>query len=271
VLNQPAKQGVAANYGPAKGKDDADLYFKGLVIGATDSGPKYSIDAKGGYFRGLGSHRGSIGATATYVVDKASDVGPDSITANVKYTKVFVWAAATGLIVDADVVGWEFNAANDTRNLRSSGIGQFVFRSAPLGPKSYVTGDLVVGFEGGHNDTNTLAADSLGGFWRTVLGGNGYLLLQGTPIVPRIDITGSWKVRVLAQDEPFTHRVDGAIVTELSDEARHLVSVNAALMISKALGFSIGYRHGSEPPAYNHVGHRAEIGFVLKLKQIDKG
>ena len=79
------------------------------------------------------------------------------------------------------------------------------------------------------------------------------------------------EVRLLAQDEPFTHRVDGTTITELSDDARHLFTVNAALMLTKALGFSLGYRHGSEPPAYKHVGHRAEIGFVVKLKQIDKG
>jgi hypothetical protein len=65
--------------------------------------------------------------------------------------------------------------------------------------------------------------------------------------------------------------VNGTITTELSDYARYLFTVNAMLMLTKALGFSFGYRHGSEPPAFNEVRHRAEIGFVLKLKQIDKG
>jgi hypothetical protein len=271
VLNQPRKQGAASFYGPAKGKDDADLYFKGLVVATTGSGPAYSIDAKAGYTRGLGSRGGSLGVTGTYVVDKASDIGPDTITASVTYDKVFVWGPATGLVLDVDPIGFELDSGKDTRNVRSAALGQFVFPSARLGPKSYATGDVLAGFEGGHNDTSTVSANSLGGFWRTVFGASGYLLLQGTPIAPRIDVTASWKVRLLAQDEPFTDARHGTQVTELTDKARHIVTVNAALMINKALGFSIGYRHGSEPPAYKNVRHRAEIGLVLKLKQIDKG
>jgi hypothetical protein len=217
-------------------------------------------------FEGGRSNWGSFGATTTYNVDKASNIGPDTITANANYSKVFVWGPAAGLIVDANVVGFEFTAANDTRNVRSSGLGRFVFRSVKLRPKSYVKGDLVAGFEAGHNSTNSVTTASLGGFGRAILGGNGYLLLQSVPVVPRIDVTVSWKVRLLAQGEPFTHRVNGTTITELGDDARHLFTVNAALMLTKALCFSIGYRHGSEPPAYKHVRHRAEIGFVLKAE-----
>jgi hypothetical protein len=43
-----AKQGAEAAFGPANGKDDADLYFKGLVVSSRGSGPAYSVDAKAG-------------------------------------------------------------------------------------------------------------------------------------------------------------------------------------------------------------------------------
>ena len=49
------------------------------------------------------------------------------------------------------------------------------------------------------------------------------------------------------------------------------VTVMGALMVSKALGFSISYRHGSEPPAYKYVKHGGEFGAVIKLKQGNKG
>jgi hypothetical protein len=49
------------------------------------------------------------------------------------------------------------------------------------------------------------------------------------------------------------------------------VTVMGALMVSKALGFSISYRHGSEPPAYKYVKHGGEFGVVIKLKQVNKG
>jgi hypothetical protein len=271
VVSQPRRQGASAFYGPARGKDDADIYFKGLVLATTDTSPAYSIDAKGAYYTKLGAKGGGLGAKATYAVDKASDIGPDSITANVAYSKVFVFAPATGLVLAADAFGFELDAKNETRNVRSSATGQFVFPSIQLGPKSFATADALVGYEAGHNSTNAVTANSLGSLWRTVLGGNGYLVLKGTPGIPRIDLTASWRVRLLGQDEPFTKRRNGANVTELSDSARHLVTVGGAFMVTEALGLSIAYRHGSEPPAYKYVGHRAELGVVFKLTQVNKG
>ena len=271
IVDQPVKQGATAFYGPAKGKDDADLYFKGLVVAGNDSNPSYSVDAKAGYFFAVGSKGGSVGAETTYVVDKASDLGPDSITVGVAYSKVFAFAAATGIIVDANVFDFEFDADNETRNVVSKGSGQFVFPSAHLHGASYAAADVVAGFEAGQNQAVGGPTDSLGGLWRTVLGANGYLLLKGVPGFTRIDVTAAWKVRLLGQDEPFTKRVNDVQVTELTDSARHIVTVTSAMMVNKALGFSIGYRHGSEPPAYKYVRHRWEIGLVLKLAQVDKG
>jgi hypothetical protein len=92
-------------------------------------------------------------------------------------------------------------------------------------------------------------------------------LLQRGGLIRRIDLSAVWTVRLLAQDEPMTRRIDGVSSTVQTDEARHLVTVTGALMVSKALGFSVGYRHGSEPPAYKHVTHRGEVGVVLKLRQ----
>ena len=170
IVDQPAKQGATAFYGPAKGKDDADLYFKGLVVAGSDSKPSYSVDAKAGYFFALGSKGGSLGAETTYVVDKASDIGPDSITVSVAYSKVFAWVAATGLIVDADAFEFEFDADNETRNVVSTASGQFVFPSAHLRGASYAAADVVAGYEAGQNQAVGGANDSLGGLWRTVLG-----------------------------------------------------------------------------------------------------
>jgi len=271
IVDQPVKQRAAAFYGAAKGKDDADLYFKGLIVAGNDASPSYSVDGKAGYFFAIGSKGGSVGAETTYLVDKASDLGPDSITAGVAYSKVFAFAAATGIIVDASVFDFEFDADNDTRNVVSKASGRFVFPSAHLYGSSYAAADVMGGYEAGKNQAASGAADSLGALWRTVLGANGYLLIKGVPGFDRIDVSAGWKVRLLAQDEPFTERVNDVLVTTLTDRARHIVTMTSALMVSKALGLSIGYRHGSEPPAYKDVRHRWEIGLVLKLAQVDKG
>ena len=268
IVAQPRKAGASAFYGNSKGKDDADIYFKGLAVGTTGSKPAYTIDAKFAYQRTLGANGGSFGAATTYNVDKASDIGPDTITVTTAYSKVFVWNAATGLILDVDPAGLELDSKNDTRNFRSTGRGQFVVPSAKVGARSYVTGDLTLGYEAGRTEKGDASAT---GIWRTLVGAGGYALLQGGSVVKRIDITASWVMRLLAQDEPMTKLVDGVSSTTRTDEARHLVTVTGALMVSKALGFSIGYRHGSEPPTYKYVKHRGEVGVVIKLKQVDKG
>jgi hypothetical protein len=134
-------------------------------------------------------------------VDKASDIGPDTITVTTAYSKVFVWGAATGLVLNVDPFGFELDANNDTRNIRSGAQGQFVVPSARVGAKSYVTGDLTLGYEAGRTAKGD-APDDARGIWRTVVGAGGYALLQGGSVVKRIDITASWTVRVIAQDEP---------------------------------------------------------------------
>ena len=270
IVGEPRRQGASAFYAPAKGKDDADIYFKGLAVGTTESKPAYSIDAKFAYQRALGARGGSLGGAATYIVDKASDIGPDTITVTTAYSKVFVWGAATGLIFNVDPIGLELDANDERRNLRSGARGQFVVPSARIGAKSYVTGDLTLGYEAGRTEKGA-SPDDAHGIWRTVVGAGGYALLQSGSVVKRIDITASWTVRLLAHDEPLTKLVDGLPATTQTDEARHVVTVAGVLMVSKALGFSVGYRHGSEPPTYKHVRHRGEVGVVLKLKQVDKG
>jgi hypothetical protein len=54
TVRQPKKQGADGFYGPAKGKDDADIYFKGLIVGTSGAAAAYSIDAKGAYYFPLG-------------------------------------------------------------------------------------------------------------------------------------------------------------------------------------------------------------------------
>jgi len=268
IVAQPTKRGASAFYGPSKGRDDSDIYFKGLAVGTTGSAPAYTIDAKYAYEQSIGAKGGSLGGAVAYNVDKASDIGPDTITITSAYSKVFVFDAATGLILTADPAGLEFDSKNDTRNFRSAGRGQFVVPSAKVGSRSYVTGDLTLGYEAGRTQKGETAAS---GIWRTLVGAGGYVLLQGGPLIKRIDIAASWTVRLLAQDEPMTRLVDGVSSTTLTDEARHFVTVTGALMVNKSLGFSVGYRHGSEPPTYRYVKHRGEVGLVFKLKQVNKG
>ena len=102
IVAQPKKTGASGFYGPSKGKDDSDIYFKGLAVGTSGSAPAYTIDAKYAYEQSLGVQGGSLGGAVNYNVDKASDIGPDTITVTSTYSKVFVfdatrnWSSAVG-------------------------------------------------------------------------------------------------------------------------------------------------------------------------------
>jgi hypothetical protein len=269
TIGEPKKSGTKTFYGAAKGKDDADLYFKGLVVTKPDASPTYTIDAKAAFYARLTDNRGAVGARMSYSVDKASDLGPDSITANISYSKVFVFGPATGLLLDVDAVGFEVDSENETRNFTSAAQARAVIPSVRIGSQSFGTVEGLLGYEIGENHKNQLQAD-LNTFRRTVAGANAYLLVRGVPIFSRIDVSASWKARWLTDEEPFTDSTEGA-VPMLSTRTRHMFTLAAELMVNKALGFSIAHKHGSEPPKFEHVRHRTELGLVLKLKQVNKG
>ena len=205
---QPRKAGASGFYGTSKGKDDADIYFKGLAVGTTGSKPAYR-STRSSRISERSARTRVVGGATTYNVDKASDIGPDTITVTTAYSKVFVWNAATGLILDVDPAGLELDSKNDTRNFRSAGRGRFVVPSAKVGAQSYMTGDLTLGYEAGRTERGDASAT---GIWRTLVGAGGYALLQGGSVVKRIDITASWVMRLLrpgrADDEARRWRLE---------------------------------------------------------------
>jgi hypothetical protein len=76
IVAQPRKAGASAFYGTSKGKDDADIYFKGLRSARQDR----SCDCDRRPVRvsaNAGRERRIVGAATTYNVDKASDIGPE--------------------------------------------------------------------------------------------------------------------------------------------------------------------------------------------------
>jgi hypothetical protein len=268
VVEQPKKQGVSANFKPARGKADADIYFNGSAAGARGSKPLYSFESKLGYLWRF--KPASFGFRATANAAEKSNIDPDSITGAVALEKIIVLSPLTGIILEGDVLGTEFDTKNRTRNLTSGLDSRLILPPKLLGEKSFAAIDFLVGFEGGHNYRHKLNPDGLGNFWRWKLGSTVYFVVRDIAKLNRISFTTEYKVRLLNSFEPFTESINGTDVVSLRKKPRHYVASDLDLMFSDAFGITIKYRYGSLPPAFKFVNNSVSIGLTFKLKQANK-
>ena len=269
TLGQPKKSEAKKIFTAAKGKSDADIYFKGSATAAKNSGPVYSIEAKAGYLHSLG-RAGSLGGKFTFVSDEGADVDPDSITVSGSYQKVFVFGPSTGIILNSDFIGGEFDKKNTTQNITTELDTTLVLPSARLGKTTFATMDFMAGFDAGHNYKHELDPNGLGNFWRPKVGVNAYLLALNPPIFNRISVNSEYTLRLPQAAEPFTQKVAGSDVTILTKKPRHYFGTDLNLLFTPAYGIAISYRYGSLPPAFNFVDHKVSIGFTVQLKQANK-
>jgi hypothetical protein len=264
------KKGAEKAFTAAKGKKDADIYLSGSATGQRGSGPVYSIEAQAGYLHSL-RRAGSIGGKATFVSDSGSEIDPDSITLAATYQKVFVLRSPTGIILNSDFLGGEFDKKNSTRNLTTELDGTLVLPSARLGDNTFATMDFMGGFEAGHNYKHPLNPKGLGAFWRPKFGINAYLVALAPPrVFNRINLSANYLLRLPQSAEPFTEKINGSEVASFSKRPRHHFGMDLGLMLAPAYGFTISYRYGSLPPAFSLVDHKVSAGFTLQLKQANK-
>jgi hypothetical protein len=269
TLGQPKKSEAKKIFTAAKGKTDADIYFKGSATAARKSGPVYSIEARFSYLQSL-RRAGAIGGTFTFVSDEGSKVDPDSITAAGSYEKIFVLGPSTGIILRSDFIGGEFDKKNKTQNLTTGLETTLVLPSKRLGETTFATVDFTAGFDAGHNYKHELNPNGLGNFWRPKVGVNAYLLALNTPLFNRISLNSEYKLRLPQSAEPFTERINGENITSLTKRPRHYFGTDLNLLFTSAYGITISYRYGSLPPAFKLVDHKVSIGFTLQLKQANK-
>ena len=265
ILAEPAKTGIGKIYVSANGKKDANIYLSGNAVAAPGSGPKYSIDAKLSYLHFIGP-LGSFGGIASVIAEQGSDVDPDSITAAASYEKVFAFPSGTGIILQSDLVGGEFDRKGNNSNLVSTVNGKLVLPSAEFGTGHYGTVDIVAGFEGGHNYKNNITTDGIGGFWRWLVGADAYIHARKAAVFHEITFSLEWRLRLPREAEMFSRGIEQSLTTK----PRHHVQSSIDFMLSKVVGISLKYEYGSLPPAFKFVDDKLSVGFILKIKQINK-
>jgi hypothetical protein len=253
----------------AKGKKDADIYFNGSATGQRGSGPVYSIEAKAGYLQSL-KRAGAIGGSATFNSDAHSDIDPDSITASGTYQKVFVLKSPTGIIVNSDFLGFEFDKENKTRNLTTEVDGTLVLPSIRFGENNFATMDFMGGVEGGHNYKHSLNPKGLGNIWRPKFGMNAYFVALAPKFFNRINVSANYILRLPQTAEPFTEKINGTKISSLTKRPRHNIGIDIGFMFAPSYGLTLSYRYGSLPPDFKLVDHKVSVGFTVQLKQANK-
>ena len=270
AIGQPRKVGAAKNFAPAKGKADADIYFSGTAAGARGGKPLYSFEAKAGYFFDF-KEKGVLGPRAEINAASESNIDPDSIKTALTYEKIWVFGRAKGLILRSDALGLEFDKKNRNRNFMTDLAGTLVLPPHRFGEGAFGAVDFLAGFEAGHNFRHALNEnEGLGNLWRWKFGADAYFVALNPPLFKRIDFSTEYKVRLLTSAEPFTETIGGRSVTRLTKKPRHYVGSDLDFMFSDALGVTLKYRFGSQPPAFKFVDHSASVGLTFKLKQANK-
>ena len=85
-------------------------------------------------------------------------------------------------------------------------------------------------------------------------------------------ISGSYRVRLPAFDEPFVETLHQATTVSLTTKPRNWVqaNVNYAPWRFKYLSLNAKYEYGELPPLFMLVNHQITLGFTLKAVQSGK-
>jgi hypothetical protein len=85
-------------------------------------------------------------------------------------------------------------------------------------------------------------------------------------------ITGTYRLRLLAFDEPFVETVHQVTTVSLTTKPRNWVqaNVNYAPWRFKYLSLNAKYEYGELPPLFTLVNHQFSLGFTLQAVQSGK-
>jgi hypothetical protein len=187
-----------------------------------------------------------------------------------------------GLKLRMGLPNFEFSAADPSAAITFDPSAVFVLNSwQPKGhPSLYATLYPFLALELGKNLSKPTAIEtvpvdlaSYNGIVRGVLGTDAALVTV-TPddsgnLVNTFSLTGSYRVRLPAFDEPEVRTLHQVTTIELTTRARHWVeaSANYAPWSFKYLAITAKYQYGELPPLFNLVDHCFTVGLTLQASQ----
>ena len=268
---------------PAKARDDADIYISGSVLAGQGTKPIYMLDAKVNFAPPISKNDLRFGiyseiqsnANAT-PPNNRSTIDPDSITASAtlnQLRKSFYW--------ELKPAGGEFSRKYPESNFVSSGTVAW-WRDSKNVAGGWFVFYPSIGFEAGKNlnkptilfkqPADLSRYDAIARIVPTV---QAEYFVWSSKDNPKATINGSYQVRLLLADEPFTTyeyytKPDGTRdrtqFVSMRNNARHWVNAGVTWNVSDYVGLTAQYKFGSIPPLFELVSHQVSLGVVFKSK-----
>lgn len=206
---------------------------------------------------------------------------PDSIIAGLTFTRIDAIQKSLlyGMETQLQLPEGEFNRNDPSSNLIAGGLARFAFKPLKEG-SFYLTLYPALGIETGRNLNRPSAVDLVPvdlsrykGIFRGILGADSSIGVASEDRTTDIfTITGSYRVRFPAIDEPFVKTLHQVTTVDLTTKARHWVEVDitSSPWNWKYLALNATYQYGSLPPLFALVDHKFSIGFTLQAVQTRK-
>lgn len=306
VIEPPASQATAAAKltppaaapyfrAPAPGAP-ADVSLSGSFLAGGGTKPIYSFELKGGLYKRdevsglLGFHPGVTGTVEInqYVQppNNRTTFDPDSITAALALQRLKAFRKPKlglyGLQFDEALPSGEFSRTDPSSNIifRSSLLFGFSSISSPKHPSLYGTIYPVLAVEAGKNlnKPDAIAKTPVdlshyNAIFRGVFGSGAVFALASADRSTNVfSVSGSYRVRLPAFDEPFVESLHQVTTVSLTTKARNWVqaNVNYAPWRFKYLSLNAKYEYGELPPLFTLVDHQFTFGFTLQAVQSGK-
>jgi len=280
---------------PAPG-GPADVSLSGSFLASGGTKPIYTFELKGGlYKRGevpdlLGFHPGVTGAIEinqdAQPPNNRTTIDPNSITAALAFQRLRLLTKRRGglygLQFDEALPGGEFCRTDPSSNIvfRSSLLFGFSSISSPKHPSLYGTIYPVLALEAGKNlnKPNRIAMTPVdlshyNAIFRGVVGSDAlFAVASADRSADVFSVSGSYRLRLLAFDEPFVETLHQVTTVSLTMKARNWIqaNVNYAPWGFKYLSLTAKYEYGELPPLFTLVDHQFTIGLTLEAVQSGK-
>jgi hypothetical protein len=221
---------------------------------------------------------------------------PDSITAGLTFTRVVAaryaepnqnqQPAQDHLFLGAKLMfalpDFEFSTSDPSSNFIFNPAATFVLNSwqPPKHPSLYATLYPFMALEIGENISKPASIEKVpvnlanySAIMRGVLGADAKLAITATDHKSdTFSLTGSYRVRLPAFDEPEVRTLHRVTTVDLTTKARHWFEgdINYAPWSFKYLAITGKYQYGELPPLFKLVDHCFTLGLTLQASQAHK-
>jgi hypothetical protein len=276
---------------PLNSTDQPDVLLSGTFLAGGNTKPIYTLSEQANIFSpGPGSVLGfAPGFTSAVQINQGAQppsnrttFDPDSIQAAFSGWRVDAinHGALYGLTTKLNLIGGEFSRSDPSSNIMTGFVSTFVLRRIRLNDSTFLALYPVLGLEAGHNLNRPsqimgtpVDLSHYSGILRGIVGSDAIFGVASSDRTSNVfAITGSYRMRLPAMDEPFVRTIHEQTTVDLTTRARHWVEVDVTYSPPnwKYLALTAKYQFGSLPPLFTFIDQQVTLGFQFQAKQTRK-